>query len=92
MDVGQKYSGSISASMNMAGQVGSFISSVAFGYAVDYLRHHHYSTYEQFNLPIYPLAGMLLISGILFLRIDPTRSVTELESEAAPRPLAPATV
>ena len=92
MDVGQKYSGSISASMNMAGQVGSFISSVAFGYAVDYLRHHQFSVYQQFNLPIYPLAGMLLVSGILFLTIDPTRSVSKMEEAAQPRPLAPATV
>ena len=34
MDVGGKHCGGISASMNMAGQVGSLISSVAFGYAV----------------------------------------------------------
>jgi hypothetical protein len=26
-------------------------------------------------LPIYPLAGMLLVSGLLFLAIDPTKSI-----------------
>ena len=77
MDVGRSHSGSMSASMNMAGQVGSFISSVAFGYAVDYLRHHQFSTYQQFNLPIFPLAAMLLVSGFLFFKIDPTRAITD---------------
>ena len=34
MDVGKKYAGTMSGSMNMAGQVGSFASSVLFGYLV----------------------------------------------------------
>jgi MFS transporter, ACS family, glucarate transporter len=75
LDVGGKYAGGISGSMNMAGQIGSFVSSVAFGYAVSALRQHHFSLVQQFNLPIYPLAGMLLVSGLLFLAIDPTKSI-----------------
>lgn len=75
MDVGGNHAGGISASMNMAGQIGSFISSVAFGYAVTYFRMHHFNLHDQFNLPIYPLAAMLIVSGLLFLNIDPTVSV-----------------
>jgi MFS family permease len=86
MDVGGKHAGGISASMNMAGQVGSFMSSVAFGYAVSYLRHHHFSVYQQFNLPMYPLAAMLMVSGLLFLRIDPTVSVVAETQRHNPDP------
>jgi predicted MFS family arabinose efflux permease len=87
MDVGGKHSGGISASMNMAGQVGSFISSVAFGYAVAYLQRHGFNLYQQYNLPIYPLAAMLLVSGLLFLRIDPTVSVVAVEDEPEANPV-----
>jgi MFS transporter, ACS family, glucarate transporter len=84
MDVGSEHAGGISASMNMAGQVGSFVSSVAFGYAVAYLRHRQFNLHDQFNLPIYPLAAMLIVSGLLFLRIDPTVSVVARQREPDP--------
>ncbi|MGA8598252.1 MAG: MFS transporter [Bryobacteraceae bacterium] len=84
MDVGGEHAGGISASMNMAGQVGSFLSSIAFGYAVTYLRLRQFSLHDQFNLPIYPLAAMLIVSGLLFLRIDPTVSVVAPYREPEP--------
>jgi hypothetical protein len=72
--------------MNMAGQVGSFLSSVAFGYAVSFLRDHHFTFEQQFNWPVYPLAAMLIVSGILFFGIDATRSVVDEDTDR--RPLA----
>jgi len=90
MDVGEEHSGGISASMNMAGQLGSFLSSVAFGYAVLYLKEHHFTMHQQFNLPVYPLAPMLLVSGLLFLLINPTKSLTAPPKAKNPQPLAPA--
>jgi MFS family permease len=86
LDVGGKHSGGISGAMNMAGQTASFLSSVAFGYAVSYLRSHNFSFEQQFNLPIYPLAAMLIVSGILFFRIDPTKSVVD-EETSTPQPM-----
>jgi MFS family permease len=86
MDVGGKHAGGISASMNMAGQVGSFLSSVAFGYAVGFLRDHHFTFEQQFNWPVYPLAAMLIVSGILFFRIDATRSVVAHDSDPGAAP------
>ena len=50
--------------MNMAGQAGAFISSVAFGYMVVY-----FGNYDQ---PLLPLAFMLLVSAVAFGGIDPT--------------------
>jgi MFS-type transporter involved in bile tolerance (Atg22 family) len=56
--------------MNMAGQVGSFLSSVLFGYMVTY--------FGNYNTPLIPLALFLLASAFFFLRIDPTQPlVTE---------------
>jgi MFS-type transporter involved in bile tolerance (Atg22 family) len=54
--------------MNMAGQVGSFASSVAFGYIVTAFG-------GNFNAPLFPMAVMLFISALIFLRIDPTKQL-----------------
>ena len=62
-DVGRKYSGAVSGSMNMAGQLGSFMSSVAFGYLV--------KAFGDYNLPLIPFAGFLVLSAYLFTRIKP---------------------
>ncbi|MDX2033756.1 MAG: MFS transporter [Blastocatellia bacterium] len=67
LDVGRKYAGTVSGTMNMAGQVGSFSSSVAFGYLVTY--------FNSYNTPLYPMAALLLISALLFARIDPTEQL-----------------
>ena len=48
--------------MNTASQVGSFLSSLAFGYCVD--RFHNY------RLPFLPMAAFLVIGFWLWFRID----------------------
>lgn len=73
LDVGGKYSGAISAAMNTSGQVGSFLSTVFFGYAVRELQARQFSDTVSYSLPLYPLAAMLLVSGICFLKIHPDR-------------------
>lgn len=67
LDVGRKYAGTVSGTMNMAGQVGSFASSVAFGYLVTY--------FGSYNAPLFPMAALLLISALFFARIDPTEQL-----------------
>ncbi len=64
LDVGGKHAGAVSGTMNMAGQVGSFLSSVLFGYLVTY--------FGNYNTPLIPLALCLFVSAFFFLRIDPT--------------------
>jgi sugar phosphate permease len=68
LDVGRKYAGSVSGAMNMAGQIGSFASSVAFGYIVTAFG-------GNFNAPLFPMAALLFISALIFLRIDPTKQL-----------------
>ena len=59
---------------NMAGQIGSFISSVAFGYFVTL-----FGTYDR---ALMPLAAMLLLSGIVFATIDPAEPLLRQQEES----------
>lgn len=73
LDVGKKYAGTVSGAMNTAGQIGSFVSAVLFGYLV--------KAFDSYELPLIPISMMLLISATQWLRIDSSR---ELEPENAP--------
>jgi MFS family permease len=78
LDVGRKYAGTISGAMNMAGQIGSFLTSTLFGYVVHYFQ-------GDYNKPLIPMAGMLLASAVIYLFINPNRQVVP-ESSGADRP------
>jgi ACS family glucarate transporter-like MFS transporter len=67
LDVGRRYAGTVGGTMNMAGQVGSFLSAVAFGYIVE--------GFHSYNAPLFPMAAMLFVSAFLFTRIDPTEQL-----------------
>jgi sugar phosphate permease len=77
LDIGRKYAGSITGAMNMAGQLGSFITAVVFGKLVTY--------FGNYDTPLLPMAGMLLISAFLYTRIDPTEQlIPEAVQETEP--------
>ena len=76
LDVGRRYAGAVTGAMNMAGQAGSFISSVAFGYMVGY-----FGSYEP---PLLVFAAMLAVSAAIYTRIDPTE---QLIAETEPLPV-----
>lgn len=67
VDLGGKHSGAISGAMNMAGQAGSFISSVAFGYLIGWT--------GSYDRALMPLAAMLVLGGIVFATIDPNEKL-----------------
>lgn len=67
LDIGGPYAGAMVGAMNTAAQVGSFISSVAFGYLVD--------RYGSYNLPFVPMAVLLLIGAWLWVKVDPTEQL-----------------
>jgi len=73
LDIGGEYAGAIVGSMNTAAQVGSFLSSLAFGYIVD--RFHSY------DLPFVPMAVLLVIGAALWLRIDATERLSAAASQ-----------
>jgi predicted MFS family arabinose efflux permease len=74
LDVARDYGGAVSGAMNMAGQLGSFVSSVAFGIVVD-----HYGNY---NIPLIGFSFMLVISAGLFALIHPERPLTGVAEPA----------
>jgi len=78
LDVGRKYAGAVTGAMNTAGQIGSFLSSVAFGYLVRW--------FASYNAMIWPMAGMLAISALLWLKIDPTQELAP--EERLPQPVS----
>jgi ACS family glucarate transporter-like MFS transporter len=67
LDVGKKYAGAVTGAMNMAGQIGSFLTSVAFGKMVEY--------FGNYNTPLIPMSVMLLISAVLYTRINPAEQL-----------------
>ena len=73
LDIGGKYAGSVSGAMNMAGQAGSFLSSIVFGYMV--------TLFHSYDLPLIPMAIALFIASALWLKIDPTKALVPESQE-----------
>jgi MFS family permease len=65
LDISGRHAGAVSGAMNTAGQVGGFLCTVLFGYIVG-----HYNNYD---LPLFVIAGMVAFSAFLFTRIDASR-------------------
>ncbi|MBC7925201.1 MAG: MFS transporter [Bryobacteraceae bacterium] len=75
LDIGRRHAGAVTGTMNMAGQIGSFLSSVAFGIMVDYFG-------GRYDIPLMLFGAMLAVSAILYTTIDPTE---ELIPEIVPQ-------
>jgi MFS family permease len=67
IDVGGKFPGAISGAMNTAGNSGGFVCAAVFGYLVE--------ATGNYNFPLYVISGMLLISAVLFLGINPEKKI-----------------
>jgi MFS transporter, ACS family, glucarate transporter len=67
LDIGGARAGLITAIMNTAGQLGGFVCSVVFGYAV--------AATGSYNTPVWGVAVLVIIAAVLFTRIDPTRQL-----------------
>lgn len=76
LDVGKKYAGTVTGAMNTAGQIGSFLTSVAFGYMVTY--------FGSYDAPLVPMGVLTAISAVLWLKIDPTVQLIEEPSAIDP--------
>lgn len=69
IDLGKQHAGTISGAMNTAGNLGGFFCGILFGQLVQ--------SSGNYNLPLYMIAGMLLISAALFALINPTKPIVE---------------
>ena len=75
LDIGCAYAGAMVGAMNTASQIGSLVSSLAYGYLVDH--------YDNYNLPFIPMAALLAIGASLWLKVDPTQKLIAEERKAA---------
>jgi MFS transporter, ACS family, glucarate transporter len=67
LDIGGAYAGAMVGAMNTASQIGSFLSSLAFGYLV--------ARTGSYNVPFIPMAVLLLIGAWLWIKVDPTEQL-----------------
>ena len=67
IDLGKQHAGAISGAMNTAGNIGGFFCGILFGFLVQ--------SSGNYNLPLYMIAGMLIISAILFMFINPEKPI-----------------
>ncbi len=66
LDIGGDYAGSVSAVMNMLGNIGGAISATVVTYT---------AKYYGWNVPFLMTAGLCLIAAVLYLKIDASRRV-----------------
>lgn len=69
IDLGKRYAGSVSGAMNTFGNLGGFCCSLMFGYLL--------KATGNYDLPLYMIAAMLIISAILFSFINPSKPIVE---------------
>jgi MFS family permease len=67
IDLGKEHAGTVSGAMNTAGNIGGFCCGILFGELVEQS--------GNYNLPLYLIAGMLLISALLFALINPEKRI-----------------
>jgi len=67
--VGGEYSGAVSGAMNLAGSAGGFTCAVLFGYLVQ--------AFKNYDVPLFVIAIMVMISAFLFWHLDPARPLLQ---------------
>jgi sugar phosphate permease len=67
LDVGRRHAGVVTGCMNMVGNIGGTIAPVVVGYAVERL--------GSWDIPFYVTAGVLTIGTVMWMLVDPQRSV-----------------
>jgi MFS transporter, ACS family, glucarate transporter len=68
LDIGRTHAGSMVGLMNTAASLGGLIGSVAYGYIVD--------RFGSYDAPFVPMAGLLFLGALLWLRIDASQEVS----------------
>ena len=76
LDIGKKYVGGIMGIFNTVCQVGGFLFSISFGYFVTW--------FGSYSLALIPVACMLAIATLAWLRIDATEELIPEEDELVP--------
>ena len=72
IDLGKQHAGTLSGAMNTAGNIGGFCCGILFGELVQQS--------GNYNLPLYLIAVMLLVSALLFAFINPEKPIIQDKS------------
>ena len=69
IDLGKQHAGTLSGAMNTAGNIGGFCCGILFGELVQQS--------GNYNLPLYMIAVMLIVSAVLFAFINPEKPIVK---------------
>ena len=64
-ETSRRFVRAVSGAMNTAGQAGGFVCTLLFGYLV--------AAFGDYDVPIFIIAGMVMISAWIFWRIDASK-------------------
>lgn len=76
IDLGKEFAGSVSGAMNTFGNLGGFCCSLMFGYLLKASAEAN-GGISDYNLPLYGIAAMLLVSAMLFAFINPSKPIID---------------
>src|SRR5262249_44733867 len=82
LDMGRNHAGSVIGLMNTSAQVGGVLASVAYGYIV--------TRFSSYDAPFVPMAALLLMGTLLWLRIDASREISGAQADTRLEPSAAA--
>jgi MFS family permease len=69
LDVGRKNAGVVTGFMNTVGNIGGAVGPIVVGYAV--------KEWNSWTLPFYVMAGVFVLGALMWLLVDPRKSVLE---------------
>ncbi len=76
IDIGRQHAGVVSGTMNMAGNIGAFLTSLAFPYLAEWAEQSGDSSGAN-NIYFYLAAGLNLLAVFVWLNIDPKRPLVD---------------
>ena len=81
MDIGGKFTGTVSGAMNMMGNLGGFVSPIVIGYILDWTKDPAgNATSVGFNLAFYVTAALYMVGATCWLFIDSTTPLPQDEA------------
>jgi predicted MFS family arabinose efflux permease len=75
LDIGRSHAGAMVGLMNTASQIGGLVGSVAYGYIVE--------RSGSYDAPFVPMASLLFLGALLWLRIDASEELRAAPQAAA---------
>ena len=83
MDVGRRFAGALSGSMNMVGNLGGAAGAIVVGYILDVTRAGGAPSLEGWNLAFKVAGGLYGVGAVAWYFIDPTTPMVDAETPAA---------